>query len=87
MKAKEIVKNSETAIMIFTDGRGLTLNKDGTGKSGVWKINKKNSVEKVIIYFRNLSKNVNEIYLGDFIQLMPSQEKIMRIVQLSNLTI
>lgn len=61
--------------MIFTDGRGLKINKDGTGKSGVWKINKNISVEKVIIYLRNQSKNVNEIYLGDFIQLLPSDEK------------
>lgn len=75
MKAKEILKNSETAIMIFTDGRGLTINEDGTGESGVWRINKNNLVERVIIYFRNNSKNANEIYLGDFIQFLPSQEK------------
>ncbi|HEX9963305.1 MAG TPA: hypothetical protein VGB00_20405 [Pyrinomonadaceae bacterium] len=75
MKATELLKNNETAIMIFTDGRGLKINKDETGKSGVWKINKNISVEKVIIYFRDKSRNVNEIYRGDFIQLLPSDEK------------
>ena len=75
MKAKEIIKNKETAVMIFTDGKNLEINSDGKGKSGVWRINKNASVEKVLIYFRNKSKNVNEIYLGNFIQLIPSTEK------------
>lgn len=74
MKAKEILKNNETAVMIFTDGRNLTINKDGSGKSGVWVINKSLSVEKVIVYFRNKLRNVNEIYIGNFVGLSPSEE-------------
>jgi hypothetical protein len=75
MKAKETLKNNETAIIIFTDGRGLTINEDGTSESGVWIINKNASADKVIVYFRNKEKNTNEIYLGNFIQLLPSTEK------------
>ena len=75
MNAQDILKKNETAVMIFTDGRGLNINKNGDGTSGVWKIGQNAKVDKVIIYFRNREKNTNEIYLGDFVQLLPSTEK------------
>lgn len=75
MKAKEIINSNETAIMIFTDGRNLNINNDETGTSGVWRINKKTTVDKVVVYCRNKTLNKNEIYLGDFTRLLPSNEK------------
>jgi hypothetical protein len=75
MKAADILKPNETAILVFTDGRNLVIDPSGTSESGVWVIKKNLSVEKVIIYFRNKSKNVNEIYLGDFTGLIPSKIK------------
>lgn len=72
MKANDIVKTNETAMMIFTDGRNLTMKEDGTGSSGVWRINRNAAPDKVIVYHRN--GNRNEIYLGDFVQLSPSNE-------------
>ncbi len=73
MKAKETLKNDESAIMIFTDGRNLTLNKNGTSASGVWRINKNLSVDKVIVYFRDKSENINKIYVGDYAGIIPSE--------------
>lgn len=75
MKAKQTLRNNESAIMIFTDGRNLTLNENGTSESGVWRINKNLYVDKVIVYFRDKSKNTNKIYVGDYAGLIPSKVK------------
>lgn len=75
MKAREILQPDERAVAIFTDGRNLEINPDGTGKSGVWVMAKDLTVDSVIIYFRNKPKNVNEIYLGTFSNLSPSMIK------------
>lgn len=75
MKAQEILENDETAVVIFTDGLNLNISADGMSASGVWRIDKNLSVDKVIIYLRNKSKKVNEIYIGDFVELTPSQVK------------
>lgn len=45
VKAKDILKNNETAVMIFTDGRNLEISENGHSKSGVWVINKYVCVE------------------------------------------
>lgn len=74
MKAKELLKTGETALVIFTDGRNLQINKGGArSASGVWRVDKNLSVDRVIVYLRNKSKNLNEIYIGDFAGLSPSQ--------------
>jgi hypothetical protein len=75
MKANEIIEDNKTAVMIFTDGLNLEINRDGSGKSGVWVISPKAEVDKVIVYFRNKTRNINEIYVGDFSGLTPSQIK------------
>ena len=49
MKAKELLKNGETAIVIFTDGLNLEIDTRTTSQSGVWRVNKKLSFDKVII--------------------------------------
>jgi hypothetical protein len=72
MNAKKLLNNEQSAIAIFTDGRSLTINADGTGNSGVWKTRKDLIKDKVIIYFRNPSTNKNEIYVGDFCNLKAS---------------
>jgi|SRR5215203_146203 len=75
MKAKDLLKDNETALAIFTDGRNLKINEGGTSTSGVWRISRNLDVDKIIIYQRNKAKNVNEIYIGDFNNLLPSNEK------------
>lgn len=74
MKAKDIVGGGESAVLIFTDGRNLKINEDGTGHSGNWRVKLDARADKVVVYFRNKLKNVNEIYLGDFVQLIASTE-------------
>ena len=87
MKAKDILKDDETAIVIFTDGLNLVINDNGTGESGVWRISKNASADKVIIYKRDKSKNITEIHIGNFIQLLPSKVKDLKSVLQLNLMI
>jgi hypothetical protein len=75
VKAKDLLKKNETALAIFTDGRNLKINEGGNSVSGVWRLSNKLDVDKIIIYFRNKEKGVNEIYFGDFSTLLPSNEK------------
>jgi hypothetical protein len=75
IKARESLKNNETAIIIFTDGRGLEIDDSGSGTSGVWVIGKNAFADKVIIYKRDKGKKTNKIYRGNFVQLLPSNEK------------
>lgn len=75
MKAKDIIEDNETALAIFTDGRNLKINVGGKSISGVWRISNNLDVDKIIIYFRNKEKAINEIYIGDFNNLLPSNEK------------
>lgn len=85
MKAKDLVKPKETAIIIMTDGRGLALKTGGLSTSGVWKIAATIKVDKVIIYYRNNGRNA--VYVGNFVQLLPSNEKNLpdrKVVQFSD---
>lgn len=75
MKAKDILEEEETAVVIFTDGLNLVINDDGSGESGVWVVKKNLSVEKVIIYLKNKTENINKVYLGDFSHLESSEVK------------
>lgn len=75
MKAKDLLKNNETVLAVFTDGRNLEINKGGKSLSGVWKISSSLDVDKIIIYRRNKEKAVNEIFIGDFNNLLPSRIK------------
>lgn len=74
MNARDIVKSGESAVLIFTDGRNLCINDDGSGFSGNWRVRRDVSLDKVVVYFRNKFKAINEVYVGDFVQLIASSE-------------
>ena len=50
--AYELLQPNEKALVIYTDGRHLTDNGNGTGSTGWWKINHKRKINRVIVYHR-----------------------------------
>ena len=66
MKAIDFLKQGETAIVFFTDGRNLIIRSNGTGTSGNWIINPKRRADKIIIYRRDTTdiQITNEIFIG-----------------------
>jgi len=66
MKAIDFLTPGETAIVLFTDGRNLTIRPDGTGASGNWIINPRRPTDKIIIYRRDTTDTriTNEIFIG-----------------------
>ena len=58
---------NEKALVIYTDGRHLAENGDGTGSTGWWRINKKRKVDRVIIYHRKSKDQTdNDLFTGSF---------------------
>ncbi|MCC7449764.1 MAG: HNH endonuclease, partial [Anaerolineae bacterium] len=76
MKAKDLLQDNETAIVIFTDGTHLEINlKNGSGQTGNWVISPKGQFDKVIIYHRNQETKINDVYLAIFISIVRSPEE------------
>lgn len=63
--AIELLAPGESALVLRTDGRGLTDNHNGTGSTGWWRIGPKRSFDTVII-FRQASKDGadNDVFIG-----------------------
>ena len=65
--ATELLAPGETALVLFTDGTGLTDNHDGTGSSGWWPLNLRriDSVDLVIICRRaSIDQTDNDVFVG-----------------------
>jgi hypothetical protein len=63
--AIELLAPGETALVVFTDGTGLTDNHDGTGSTGWWTINPKRKVDVVIVYRRATKDQTdNDVFIG-----------------------
>lgn len=75
MKARDLITQQESAIVIFTDGTHLHMNTDGTGTTGYWVINPERTVDKVIIYHRRQSSDVNDVYIGNYLDVIASPEE------------
>ncbi len=65
MKARDLLKKGETAIIFFTRGKHVHINPDGTGTTGYWRLNPKRKVKRVIIYKRESTTSDNEVYVAD----------------------
>ena len=48
--AQQLLKKGQTALCLFTDGKHLEFNGDGSGSTGHWIINPKRKIDQVIIY-------------------------------------
>jgi hypothetical protein len=63
--ATELLNSGQTALVIFTKGKGLTENHNGTGSSGWWYIDTTRKVDLVIIYRRGKrGPTDNEVFSG-----------------------
>jgi len=62
-KGIDLLLPGQTGLFISTDGSNFTINDDGTGESGWWKINPSREITKVVIVRK--SKSGADIYIAD----------------------
>jgi len=86
MIAKNIIEDDESAIVIFTDGRGLKIFDGGFAITGDWLIDRNLAVDKAIIYKRDKEKNLTEIFLGKPMDVFPSKTNRRFVVRLSDVS-
>jgi hypothetical protein len=48
--AIELLNDGETGLFLFTDGRFFLINAEKTGSSGIWNINPKRKIDRVVIF-------------------------------------
>ena len=63
MRARDFINQSESILVIFTDGTLFELGQDHTGLTGDWKINPNRSSNRVIIYLRE--HPTNRLYIAN----------------------
>jgi hypothetical protein len=83
MKAIELLKKDETAILIRTDGRGFSVDSDGSGSTGVWRIDISRKIQKVIIYKDGKFPTSNEVYIADHVGVSPDEDRY--VISLANI--
>jgi hypothetical protein len=67
--ASDLLKNNESAVVIFTRGIKFTFDNAGKGYSGNWRI-RRDDLDRVIIYYRPEERLFGaEIYIGNFDKL------------------
>ena len=65
--AMELLAPGESALVIFTRGRWLTDNHNGTASTGWWKIDPQHLVDRVIICLRaSKDPTDNELFVGKY---------------------
>jgi hypothetical protein len=65
--ASDLLRNDESAVVIFTRGSKFKFEKSGKGYSGNWLINPNHKFDRVIIYYRPEDRRSGaELYTGDF---------------------
>ncbi|ABX02854.1 hypothetical protein Haur_0202 [Herpetosiphon aurantiacus DSM 785] len=66
MHARDFVQPGEQLLVLFTRGHLLTFNNDGTGTSGNWDMAGNRKIDRVLIYYRDDSSNINKLYLATY---------------------
>jgi len=72
MKARVLINDDESAVVIFTDGTHFHFEADGKGTTGYWVISPNHEVDKVVIYQRGESAEVNDVYVATYAGVVPS---------------
>ena len=52
MKAKDLLREREEALVLFTTGVDLDISSDGTGLTGKWKVDPERVPDRIILYVR-----------------------------------
>ena len=50
--AAQLLRSGEIGLFIFTDGRDLEINEDGSGSTGTWPMDRRRRFDRVFIYHR-----------------------------------
>jgi hypothetical protein len=72
--ARDLLKPGESALVLFTRGRRLTINDDGSGSSGNWILDRNLRVKRVIVYHQLPEADRVDVYLADFVGAIVSDE-------------
>ena len=86
MIAKNIIENDESAVVIFTDGKGWKTFDGGFATTGDWVIKGDFAVDKAIIYKRDKENNRNDVYLGKPLDVFPSKQAKRFVIRLSDVS-
>lgn len=75
--AKDVIPAGQKAVVVFTRGGKLEIDKEGSGKTGNWKVNptKLEKVDNVVIYLRKTGQTGGKILLGSYVGYSPSPEE------------
>ena len=85
-EAEALLDAGETAVCLFTQGDDLDMRPDGTGTSGYWKINRRRSIDRVVVYLRDAERSdANELYVADFAGLVGPREDGRYLIQLEHI--
>ena len=84
MRARELLKDGERAVAIFTRGEHFSVDANGGGESGSWVIDPRRQVDKVIIYYRRGSSGANDIYIANHAGSIPSPMRGRYIIRLTS---
>lgn len=74
---RDVLPPGQKAVVVFTRGGKLEINKAGSGKTGNWKVNptKLEKVDNVVIYLREANQTGGKILLGSYVGHEPSPEE------------
>lgn len=85
MRIKDVLEPREPALAIPTRGDSLILNRDGTGKTGWWKINPDRVPDRLVLYVRPEGSGAADILVGIVTGFSPSPNPKRVWVHFSNL--
>jgi len=86
MIAKNILEDDESAVVIFTDGKGWKVFDGGFAMTGDWVIDQHLAVDRAIIYKRDKATNRTDVYLGKPLDVYPSKLKRRFVIRLSDVS-
>lgn len=84
MIAKNIIADDESAVVIFTEGKGWKTFDGGFAMTGDWILSKDFAVHKAIIYKRDKLNNRNDVFMGTPIDVFPSKLARRFVIRLSD---
>jgi hypothetical protein len=85
MKATDLLKKGEVAIVLRTDGRHFHIDSKGFGHTGNWVINPSRQVHKVVIYKQDNPLTPNEIYVADHVGVSQHDDGRRYIISLADI--
>ena len=84
MKARDLIADGETAVVILTSGPYFEVNADGSGSTGKWVIDPTRRLDKVIIYRRDPLHLTAEVFVGEPVDIVKSDRDRRYVIHLAN---